>query len=150
MYRDLKPENILMDELGRTRISDLGLACKVTTELKGTCGTRGYMAPEMLKRDAEGHRLCYDQTVDWFSFGCVVFEFMHGKSPFRSSRAKNFKKKEEGGEDDAAAAADGAGGGGDGDRKKKDKKRDKKKGKGGGKNGEVDPITLATLEMDIE
>ena len=48
MYRDLKPENILMDELGRTRISDLGLACKVTTELKGTCGTRGYMAPEML------------------------------------------------------------------------------------------------------
>ena len=145
VYRDLKPENILMDELGRTRISDLGLACKVTPELKGTCGTRGYMAPEMLKRDADGHRLCYDQTVDWFSFGCVVFEFFHGKSPFRSNRAKNYRKKEDGVDDDVAAAD----GGGDGDRKKKDKKN-KKKGKGGGKHGDVDPITLATLEMEIE
>ena len=42
-----------------------------------------------------------------------------------------------------------ADGGGDGDRKKKDKKN-KKKGKGGGKHGDVDPITLATLEMEIE
>ena len=29
VYRDLKPENILMDEEGYTKISDLGLACKV-------------------------------------------------------------------------------------------------------------------------
>ena len=39
-YRDLKPENILMDEDGYTKISDLGLACKVgKSGLSGTCGT---------------------------------------------------------------------------------------------------------------
>ena len=40
-HRDLKPDNILMDERGKTRISDLGLACKVTPDLVGTYGTRG-------------------------------------------------------------------------------------------------------------
>jgi hypothetical protein len=30
-----------MDERGKTRISDLGLACKVTPDLVGTYGTRG-------------------------------------------------------------------------------------------------------------
>lgn len=39
--RDLKPDNILMDERGKTRISDLGLACKVTPDLVGCYGTRG-------------------------------------------------------------------------------------------------------------
>ena len=29
VYRDIKPDNILMDENGRTRLSDLGLACLV-------------------------------------------------------------------------------------------------------------------------
>ena len=50
VYRDLKPENILMDDKGRTRISDLGLACSIKPGggLRGTCGTVGYMAPEML------------------------------------------------------------------------------------------------------
>lgn len=49
-YRDLKPENILMDESGRTCISDLGLACRISPggTLRGSCGTTGYMAPEML------------------------------------------------------------------------------------------------------
>lgn len=142
VYRDLKPENILMDEMGRTRISDLGLACKVTPDLKGTCGTRGYMAPEMLKRDEEGHRLCYGVTVDWFSFGCVVYEFIHGKSPFRSHKAKHFKAK--GAEGDADDAGD------DEEtkkRKSKDAKLKKQKSKG---KGELDPISLATLEMEIE
>eukprot|EP00622_Pseudochattonella_farcimen_P003939 FR739223.1.p1 GENE.FR739223.1~~FR739223.1.p1 ORF type:complete len:276 (+),score=8.88 FR739223.1:3-830(+) len=90
VYRDLKPENILMDENGKTRISDLGLACFVTPQLKGACGTRGYMAPEMLSRDALGHGRVYNQMVDWFSFGCVVYQFMSGSSPFRSSHAKQW------------------------------------------------------------
>jgi len=90
VYRDLKPENILMDEAGKTRISDLGLACSITPNLKGACGTRGYMAPEMLTRDASGHGRVYDHMVDWFSFGCVVYQFLSGSSPFRSSQAKQW------------------------------------------------------------
>jgi len=91
VYRDLKPENILMDEDGRTRISDLGLACRVPSGGQtGTCGTRGYWAPEMLRRDASGRKVKYTKSVDWFSFGCCVYEFLYGSSPFRSERAKTW------------------------------------------------------------
>ena len=90
VYRDLKPENILMDEHGLTRISDLGLACKISPRLSGVCGTRGYWAPEMIRKDASGRRGTYDHCVDWFSFGCVLYEFRAGKSPFRTSAAKQF------------------------------------------------------------
>ena len=90
-HRDLKPENILMDEEGYTKISDLGLACKVgKTGLSGTCGTRGYWAPEMIYRDGEGKRGRYSATVDWFSFGCCLFEFMYGCSPFRTEKAQRW------------------------------------------------------------
>lgn len=91
VYRDLKPENILMDEFGCTRISDFGLACKVgRSGLSGTCGTRGYWAPEMLRRDSSGKRERYSLSVDWFSYGCCVYEFMYGISPFRSERARRW------------------------------------------------------------
>jgi len=90
VYRDLKPENILMDEFGFTKISDLGLACQVVPHLTGTCGTRGYWAPDMLRRDSKGKRIPYNQTVDWFSFGCVIYEFLCGVSPFRTEQAKTW------------------------------------------------------------
>ena len=91
IYRDLKPENVLMDDTGRTRISDLGLACKNSTNgVSGTCGTRGYWAPEMLRRDENGKRVRYNHMVDWFSFGCMLYEFLAGTSPFRTSKAKTW------------------------------------------------------------
>lgn len=88
VYRDLKPENILLDEKGNCCISDLGLAVEVTPTLAGRCGTRGYWAPEMLLRDENGQRMVYNQTVDWWSYGCLVYELLYGKCPFRTSKAK--------------------------------------------------------------
>ena len=91
VYRDLKPENILMGEDGRTKISDLGLACKVgRSGLTGTCGTRGYWAPEMLRKDATGKRERYSLSVDWFSYGCCIYEFIYGVSPFRTEKARQW------------------------------------------------------------
>lgn len=88
VYRDLKPENILLDEKGNCSISDLGLAVEITPTLSGRCGTRGYWAPEMLLRDENGQRMVYNHTVDWWSYGCLVYELLYGKCPFRTSKAK--------------------------------------------------------------
>jgi serine/threonine protein kinase len=90
VYRDLKPENCLLDEEGRVKITDLGLATKIVPNLIGAAGTRGYWAPEMLRRDANGKRVSYGHAVDWFSFGCCVAEFISGTNPFRSEAALNF------------------------------------------------------------
>jgi len=95
VYRDLKPENCLLSDDGRVKLSDLGLATKYVPQLPaGIVGTRGYWAPEMHKRDTStGKRLCYNQTVDWFSFGCCMAEFMSGKNLFRSTVAVRFGRE---------------------------------------------------------
>lgn len=90
VYRDLKPENCLLGEDGRVKLTDLGLATKVTPKLHGAAGTRGYWAPEMLRRDEHGKRNNYGHMVDWFSFGCCLAEFISGTNPFRSEVALNF------------------------------------------------------------
>ncbi|XP_019750012.1 rhodopsin kinase GRK1 isoform X1 [Hippocampus comes] len=85
IYRDLKPENVLLDNDGNVRISDLGLAVELKegkTMTKGYAGTPGYMAPEMLKGEK------YDTSVDYFTLGVTLFEFLAAKNPFRNRGEK--------------------------------------------------------------
>ena len=80
VYRDFKPENILIDRQGYIRLTDFGLS-KIGMHEDGRtktfCGTLEYMAPEMIKNDN------YNNSVDWFAFGLVLYEMLTGKSPFR-------------------------------------------------------------------
>uniref|UniRef100_A0AC35EV67 G protein-coupled receptor kinase n=1 Tax=Panagrolaimus sp. PS1159 TaxID=55785 RepID=A0AC35EV67_9BILA len=84
LYRDLKPENILLDDFGHVRISDLGLAVELKDNepIKGRVGTVGYMAPEIIKNEK------YSYSVDWWGVGCLIYEMIEGKAPFRQRKEK--------------------------------------------------------------
>lgn len=79
VYRDLKPENCLLDHRGNLLLTDFGLS-KIATGDKTSCnsmlGTPEYMAPEVLLG------MPYDYTVDWWSLGALLYDFMTGNPPF--------------------------------------------------------------------
>ena len=81
IYRDLKPENILIDKEGNIKLTDFGLSKVISNngDINTTntlCGTLEYIAPEIFKRKP------YDKSIDWFSFGVVLYEMLTGQLPF--------------------------------------------------------------------
>lgn len=81
IHRDIKPGNLMLDQRGRIKIADFGIALTndVSKKLTSTgefVGTPGYLSPEV----CTGQRV--DQRSDIFSLGIVLFELLTGRMPF--------------------------------------------------------------------
>ncbi|MBW3598473.1 MAG: serine/threonine-protein kinase, partial [Planctomycetes bacterium] len=84
VHRDLKPSNILIDDHGKIRITDFGLAIHErvqATLARDVAGTPAFMAPEQVR--GETHRL--DGRTDIWALGVILFWLLTGRRPFRGS-----------------------------------------------------------------
>lgn len=84
VHRDLKPENILVDfgedgALKSLKIIDFGFATYIQDIRKTVCpvGTLNYMAPESFTK-------AYDERVDVFALGVILYFLSSGLLPFFS------------------------------------------------------------------
>lgn len=81
IHRDLKPANILIFSDGVLKLGDLGLGRYMSDETFkafSQVGTPLYMSPEVIRNEG------YDFKSDVWSLGCVVYELVTLKSPFRT------------------------------------------------------------------
>lgn len=84
-HRDIKPANILMCDKAKdgvnVKVADFGMATFVGVDgqLRGRCGTPGYVAPEIFSAGIHGG---YGNKVDIFSAGVTLYVMLCGYEPF--------------------------------------------------------------------
>ncbi|HSL18991.1 MAG TPA: serine/threonine-protein kinase [Methylomirabilota bacterium] len=97
VHRDIKPSNLMVDDLGRLKVLDFGLARLGASEGSerggpgavggetvdmtqdgAVVGTPAYMSPE------QASAMAVDGRTDIFSAGCVLHELVTGRSPFHA------------------------------------------------------------------
>lgn len=82
-HRDLKPQNLLLensDDNTSVKICDFGFAKRVHVpqSLTTLCGSKHYVAPELLKNHP------YDESADMWSVGVIVYFLLSGYLPFNA------------------------------------------------------------------
>jgi len=82
VHRDVKPQNVLIDQEGRAKVTDFGIARSLEvhglTATGRVLGTTDYVAPEQ----ALGHEVT--EQSDVYSLGIVLYEMLAGEPPFRA------------------------------------------------------------------
>ncbi len=84
VHRDLKPQNVLVDNEGRARVTDFGIARAGASEITQTgsvLGTAQYLSPEQ----AQGLEIT--AASDLYSIGVILYEALTGRVPFDAESA---------------------------------------------------------------
>src|SRR5918911_2041906 len=80
VHRDIKPQNILIDDYGRPKLADFGIARALgatqATRTGSYLGTASYSSPEQLR----GGEITTKSDV--YSLGCTLYEAAVGEPPF--------------------------------------------------------------------
>ncbi|MEI8383156.1 MAG: serine/threonine-protein kinase [Planctomycetota bacterium] len=96
IHRDIKPDNVLMNKVGEIRLVDYSLSSKEVTgfskmigggKLKTIQGTRTYIAPETIRKQAPTFQ------TDLYSLGIMFFEVLTGRTPFQAPTPEELLKR---------------------------------------------------------
>lgn len=87
VHRDIKPGNVMLTMSGEVKVMDFGIARALEdsgasmTQTDAVVGTAQYLSPEQ----ARGEQV--DTRSDLYSAGCMLFELLTGRPPFRGDSA---------------------------------------------------------------
>ncbi len=84
IHRDLKPHNVILDDEGRVRVTDFGIARAGASDMTLTgsiMGTAQYLSPEQ----AQGYSV--SASSDIYSVGVILYELLTGAVPFEGETA---------------------------------------------------------------
>jgi serine/threonine protein kinase len=88
VHRDIKPSNLLLEDGGRVRVGDLGVAriLESVESANVVVGSALYMAPEAALAE-EGADLA--DRRDIYALGCLAYELFTGRPPFLGATDMN-------------------------------------------------------------